>query len=206
MSAPGTPLPDSLVDLLSIPPAAAAEDPEDLSFADLLLQTNPSSQLKAFPCLLCDKSFDIDSELTRHVSLMHNPAVRHAVECPFCDKPFSDRGQVRRHMTLVHREERTFACETCGKTFKLKYMLQRHQQTHSQSQRDDQQCSVCGKRGFRDGSTLKRHMSSHLDTRPHACVLCGKTFKQRSHLLQHQSICAKRAAATTTNMSQVTPI
>lgn len=48
-------------------------------------------------------------------------------------------------------------------------------------------CLACGK-DFRQKSTLLQHERIHTDARPFACVDCGKRFRQQSHLTQHLRI------------------
>ncbi len=48
-------------------------------------------------------------------------------------------------------------------------------------------CLTCGK-DFRQKSTLLQHDRIHTDARPFACVDCGKRFRQQSHLTQHLRI------------------
>lgn len=45
-------------------------------------------------------------------------------------------------------------------------------------------CDTCG-RAFRQKSTLLQHERIHTDTRPYPCNECGKRFRQQSHLIQH---------------------
>ncbi|XP_065221505.1 zinc finger protein 79 isoform X3 [Planococcus citri] len=45
-------------------------------------------------------------------------------------------------------------------------------------------CLSCGK-DFRQKSTLLQHERIHTDSRPFACADCGKRFRQQSHLTQH---------------------
>uniref|UniRef100_A0A8D9DLZ1 Zinc finger protein 502 n=1 Tax=Cacopsylla melanoneura TaxID=428564 RepID=A0A8D9DLZ1_9HEMI len=48
-------------------------------------------------------------------------------------------------------------------------------------------CETCG-RAFRQKSTLLQHERIHTDTRPYPCNECGKRFRQQSHLVQHLRI------------------
>ncbi|KAK7593048.1 hypothetical protein V9T40_007800 [Parthenolecanium corni] len=48
-------------------------------------------------------------------------------------------------------------------------------------------CLACGK-DFRQKSTLLQHERIHTDARPFACGDCGKRFRQQSHLTQHLRI------------------
>lgn len=48
-------------------------------------------------------------------------------------------------------------------------------------------CLTCGK-DFKQKSTLLQHERIHTDSRPYGCPDCGKRFRQQSHLTQHLRI------------------
>lgn len=48
-------------------------------------------------------------------------------------------------------------------------------------------CVTCGK-DFKQKSTLLQHERIHTDSRPYGCPECGKRFRQQSHLTQHLRI------------------
>ncbi|XP_055903023.1 zinc finger protein 629 isoform X3 [Eupeodes corollae] len=48
-------------------------------------------------------------------------------------------------------------------------------------------CTTCGK-DFKQKSTLLQHERIHTDARPYPCTECGKRFRQQSHLTQHLRI------------------
>ncbi|XP_014273907.1 uncharacterized protein [Halyomorpha halys] len=48
-------------------------------------------------------------------------------------------------------------------------------------------CLTCGK-DFKQKSTLLQHERIHTDSRPYGCSECGKRFRQQSHLTQHLRI------------------
>ncbi|XP_050312482.1 zinc finger protein 768 isoform X2 [Anthonomus grandis grandis] len=48
-------------------------------------------------------------------------------------------------------------------------------------------CLTCGK-DFKQKSTLLQHERIHTDSRPYGCPECGKRFRQQSHLTQHLRI------------------
>lgn len=48
-------------------------------------------------------------------------------------------------------------------------------------------CLSCGK-DFKQKSTLLQHERIHTDSRPYGCPDCGKRFRQQSHLTQHLRI------------------
>lgn len=48
-------------------------------------------------------------------------------------------------------------------------------------------CTTCGK-DFKQKVALQQHERIHTDSRPYGCSECGKTFRQQSHLDQHLRI------------------
>jgi uncharacterized Zn-finger protein len=48
-------------------------------------------------------------------------------------------------------------------------------------------CDQCG-RQFRQKTTLQQHERTHSDSRPYACSECSKCFRQQGHLKQHLRI------------------
>ncbi len=47
-------------------------------------------------------------------------------------------------------------------------------------------CDICGQ-CFVKGFQLKVHSRVHTGERPHTCKICGKSYKQSSHLRTHHS-------------------
>ncbi|XP_055692801.1 endothelial zinc finger protein induced by tumor necrosis factor alpha-like isoform X2 [Lutzomyia longipalpis] len=70
---------------------------------------------------------------------------------------------------------------------------QMHQATHGPSGKSKGsdlrlfKCLTCGK-DFKQKSTLLQHERIHTDSRPYGCPECGKRFRQQSHLTQHLRI------------------
>ncbi|XP_063698744.1 zinc finger protein 37 isoform X2 [Culicoides brevitarsis] len=56
-------------------------------------------------------------------------------------------------------------------------------------------CMTCGK-DFKQKSTLLQHDRIHTDSRPYGCPECGKRFRQQSHLTQHLRIHANEKPFT----------
>ncbi|XP_053329194.1 zinc finger protein 3 homolog [Spea bombifrons] len=48
-------------------------------------------------------------------------------------------------------------------------------------------CDVCGKR-FRNNSHLARHFTVHTGEKPYPCNVCGKMFARKSHVADHKRI------------------
>ncbi|XP_064345631.1 zinc finger protein 550 isoform X1 [Camelus dromedarius] len=78
-----------------------------------------------------------------------------------------------------------YKCKQCGKGFRRKWYLARHQRVHTGMK--PYECSACGK-AFSQSSTLVRHHLTHSGEKPFRCGDCGKAFKRRSYLTQHRPV------------------
>ena len=87
-----------------------------------------------------------------------------------------------------------YQCDTCNKTIKGRVMLQAHQyQEHYENPNIDQLgdvgdkhvCRVCLKL-FTRKSDVKTHiLRIHMAERRYPCTMCGKRFKESTHLRKH---------------------
>lgn len=72
---------------------------------------------------------------------------------------------------------------------------QKPHNNHSSSDLRLFKCLTCGK-DFKQKSTLLQHDRIHTDARPFPCLECGKRFRQQSHLTQHLRIHANEKPFT----------
>lgn len=72
---------------------------------------------------------------------------------------------------------------------------QKSHNNHSSSDLRLFKCLTCGK-DFKQKSTLLQHDRIHTDARPFPCLECGKRFRQQSHLTQHLRIHANEKPFT----------
>lgn len=76
-----------------------------------------------------------------------------------------------------------FICDQCGRSFGRRFILQQHQNTHSDVKRFE--CHLCGVR-FTRSSHMELHMRIHQKIRPYVCSKCGRKFTKNGDLLRHQ--------------------
>ncbi|XP_037621469.1 zinc finger protein 585B-like [Sebastes umbrosus] len=158
---------------------------------------------EVFTCPDCQKNFAFPEDLNKHLEI-------HVKEnngtCPKCNETFSSPEELETHMG-VH--EKSYACNTCGKKFKVEYALKKHEQGHQDEQ---YYCSLCRKRFvklshykrhimvhdrresrcphcdsvFLQLTALKYHLRTHTDERPYQCTCCIETFEEEEDLEQHR--------------------
>ena len=162
--------------------------------------------LKPYACRICGKVFSHPSSRNRHHSLHFNmscsckmcgmvfnntiPLERHEktvheykrlsngkFECTECDKVFADWKCLRRHKKrLPHRNADTFSCKTCGKLFRKRENLLRHEALHKPAFLAEpykcEYCNLC----FLSGIGLSNHKRIHLNKNASE----GKSDKERS--------------------------
>ncbi|XP_061587225.1 oocyte zinc finger protein XlCOF29 isoform X2 [Cololabis saira] len=102
--------------------------------------------------------------------------------CNICGKAFKHRKILRRHERF-HTGERPYCCELCPKTFALRKNLRRHERFHTGER--PHTCSQCGK-SFRLRDNLKAHLRFHSGEKPFSCDKCGKLFRIMRNLESHQ--------------------
>lgn len=74
-------------------------------------------------CKECSQCFYSHNGFRDHMSIVHR--VNSGSQCPICQKRFSCRSRMMPHLK-AHSENRYFACPLCGKSYKHKKDLKKH--------------------------------------------------------------------------------
>jgi len=83
------------------------------------------------PCLVqcpqCERLFDDEPRLKRHLKMVHGPK---AFCCPECNKYFTQYGHLQVHLRTVHTTVQPFDCQVCGRKFNVASNRNRHERLH----------------------------------------------------------------------------
>ncbi|XP_019384520.1 PREDICTED: histone H4 transcription factor-like isoform X1 [Crocodylus porosus] len=131
-----------------------------------------SKDKQIFACQNCNKHFANERLLRDH---MRGHVTR--VTCPFCDMVCTSVSSVKVHIRFRHCNERPFYCDHCESSFKNAYDLQKHVETHNDS--DAYSCDIEGCIfTARTLQTLRHHYKrAHVNgTQKYKCHMCQKCF------------------------------
>ncbi|ELT90197.1 hypothetical protein CAPTEDRAFT_159140 [Capitella teleta] len=137
-------------------------------------------------CELCGKKYRFKSNLRQHRLSAHRHEVRPlAHSCNICSKSFA-----REAWLVLHRAEehnRWYACRLCEQRFIWRYLLNEHVTVAHGNGAPRYQCPRCP-RSFSRKSALKRHGTSHEQSKPFNCKECGRSYSYRSSLVTHETL------------------
>ncbi|XP_069605132.1 oocyte zinc finger protein XlCOF22-like isoform X2 [Ranitomeya imitator] len=130
-----------------------------------------------------------DSLLTTKENQSHKRGIKRqtaakakkSFSCSECGKYFKWKIDLDRHQR-THTGEKPFSCSECGKCFNQKWHLVSHQRTHTGEKPFS--CSECGK-CFNQKGNLDEHRRTHTGEKPFSCSECEKRFNRKSDLVNH---------------------
>lgn len=164
---------------------------ESSSNVDSSPKRKRSVKARKFECFVCHKKLASPFVVKRHMKIHQLDDLK----CKHCNTQFRTSRYYERHIcnrtTFVSQmpiiEEpmeiaRIYECAVCKRIFRDRRQLQNHMTKHKQS---PCLCLICGKL-FSGDRTLSRHMKLHNSSdESHQCTECGRKFKQRRYLLDH---------------------
>lgn len=78
-------------------------------------------------------------------------------------------------------DERPFACDQCGRTYRHAGSLVNHKNSHKTG---EYLCSICNN-SYTNQMALKNHLRTHFAFKRHSCPKCGKRFRSKKQLSIH---------------------
>ena len=135
-----------------------------------------------------NRAFDQDEETHAEVKEQvdsiqnHDNSNRNPLKCETCGKIFKKRMNLRKHEQIHTGLIKPFKCSKCTKCFKSINYLKKHEKTHSGEK--SFKCSSCEKCYLRSDH-LKVHEKIHTGEMSFSCETCFKGFKTSSELRRH---------------------
>ena len=120
-------------------------------------------------CLKCDKTFELEYELTMHNQLHTGQRV---FTCIFCEKTYNQYKGLRDHIKC-NSAEKPYNCVLCAKSFKFKGCLKSHK------------CNKVCKTLFTQKNELISHLKLHAQEREQT-VTCSKSFTESTQIFSQK--------------------
>ena len=152
---------------------------------------------KVYKCTECDYTSHKRTRWTEHMGRVHGLLTEKDLErqkksqfpCEICDKSFIFEKDLKRHNKIVHTAVSHY-CSVCQKSYKSKYVYDKHIATHQEGYiRSMFVCQIC-KREFTTKFSLANHIkTAHLGIqKTYLCPTCGKSFNQIRSYRQHANV------------------
>lgn len=139
--------------------------------------------VRIYICDICGQDFRKRNELSIHLD-DHVATEEGDFQCEVCNRIFSNLRLFRVHKRMHYPQAKLWTCETCGKRYSSRNLLDEHINTHTGIR--PYICEACGK-DFASKYTYKAHTKTHeVRPRPYTCPDCGKTFLSAQNLSQHE--------------------
>ncbi|XP_076756055.1 uncharacterized protein LOC143426465 [Xylocopa sonorina] len=140
-------------------------------------------ETRLYICDICGDDFKKRNELSVHLD-DHVAKEEGDFQCEICNRIFSNLRLFRIHKRIHYPQVKSWPCETCGKRYSSRNLLEEHINTHTGVR--PYVCDNCGK-DFASKYTYKAHVKTHeVRPRPFECSQCNKTFLSQQNLNQHE--------------------
>lgn len=152
-----------------------------------------------YECEACKKVFSYLSTYQAHLkySRAHASDEVFKFPCPMCNKGYPTKVQMQDHFNYQHLGKTAHKCPICDKPIASRINVDRHMNRVHGEKKEKPKTHVCLKCGkaFRDKKALNQHEVIHSGDRPLVCELCHQTFKQKASLYTHKKRVHKVAPA-----------
>lgn len=139
--------------------------------------------VRLYICDVCGQDFRKRNELSLHLD-DHVAKEEGDFQCEICNRIFGNLRLFRIHKRIHYPQVKSWTCESCGKRYNSKNLLEEHMNTHTGIR--PHVCETCGK-DFASKYTYKAHVKTHeVRPRPFKCSRCTKTFLSQQNLTQHE--------------------
>ncbi|XP_054609409.1 zinc finger protein 646 isoform X2 [Dunckerocampus dactyliophorus] len=148
-------------------------------------------------CQKCGRGFRGKKQLSVHICADSRKGGRRSLrqrasKCKQCKQTFPSADQLAAHACgrspgsadAQGKEERTFSCNICQRSYRHAGSLLNHKNTHKTGHFV---CTFCSK-PFTNPMALRNHTRIHTQKKKYACVTCGKAFRLASILHNHQKV------------------
>ncbi|KAK3757652.1 hypothetical protein RRG08_000164 [Elysia crispata] len=170
------------------------DDPSesDLTPAELEMVTanERAGLVSQLACHFCGLEFDVKKtrSLRAHIEEVHVLGDS-GYMCGMCCEEFSSRKAVETHMSTFHRTPKPLGCGVCGETFRIRNMLLKHLDSHTQLEIDNNKVGLCycGEcfEFFDSVTTLHTHTMIHREQAIFVCGACGLQTQHRHIMMKH---------------------
>lgn len=165
-------------------------------------------------CIMCMATIKGQKALMQHERKEHFNNETDCYCCTLCEFQAKHRFQIRDHMTDEHNRTDPFICDQCGLLFNSKMKLHTHIRKHFMQETRQLTCKICGKcfkdknkvirhekyhtddrpfkcnlceKTYKDLTDLRRHKRIHgIGELKISCNLCDEKFYEGKQLRHHQ--------------------
>ncbi|XP_052902063.1 zinc finger protein 883-like [Anopheles moucheti] len=155
--------------------------------------------LNLLMCQVCNRKFDNNSFLARHIERDHSEFRLTLFPCNICSKKFTSFEKSLRHQAYHRRatvkpietkktKESDTVCKICNKMFRVDHQLLRHLTEDHSLTLELFECDQCTRKFSTEFKLRKHQYNSHRENKPlFVCSHCGQKFEKKLTLKDHET-------------------